>query len=116
MTAGLSADAIAHVLGTRVPTVRTQLRGVLRKLGVHSQVEAISLAFRRDWKPRSEARRGDAPEQPAARSADRRPGAATKGLRGSSASAELISRRPSSVLDGRAPMGIDDIASARYTA
>lgn len=52
MMAGLGAEAIAETLGTSVPTVRSQIRGVLRKLGVHSQREATSLAFRSRWVPR----------------------------------------------------------------
>jgi DNA-binding CsgD family transcriptional regulator len=51
MLAGLSAEAIAESLGTSVSTVRTQIGGVMRKLGVHSQREAISLAFRSGWFP-----------------------------------------------------------------
>jgi two-component system nitrate/nitrite response regulator NarL len=49
MMAGLSTEAIAQSLGTSVSTVRSQIGGVLRKLGVHSQREAISLAFRSGW-------------------------------------------------------------------
>jgi DNA-binding CsgD family transcriptional regulator len=49
MMAGLSAAAIAKSLGTSVSTVRSQIGGVIRKLGVHSQREAISLAFRSGW-------------------------------------------------------------------
>lgn len=51
MMAGLSAAAIAQSLGTSVSTVRSQIGGVTRKLGVHSQREAISLAFRSGWPP-----------------------------------------------------------------
>ena len=36
MMAGLGVEAIADTLGTGLSTVRTQIRGVLRKLGVHS--------------------------------------------------------------------------------
>ncbi|MBJ7594136.1 MAG: helix-turn-helix transcriptional regulator [Candidatus Dormibacteraeota bacterium] len=52
MMAGLGADEIAETLGTTVATVRTQIRGVLAKLGVHSQREATSLAFRSRWAPK----------------------------------------------------------------
>ncbi len=49
MMAGLSGAGIAANLGTSVSTVRSQIGGVMRKLGVHSQREAISLAFRSGW-------------------------------------------------------------------
>jgi two-component system nitrate/nitrite response regulator NarL len=49
MMAGLSAEAIAVSLGTSVSTVRTQIGGVIHKLGVHSQREAIALAYRSNW-------------------------------------------------------------------
>lgn len=56
--AGLSATAIAQSLGTSVSTVRSQIGGVTRKLGVHSQREAISLAFRSGWSPGDQALKG----------------------------------------------------------
>ena len=46
---GHSAQSIAVLLDSSVPTVRTQIQAVLRKLGVHSQLEAASLAFRNGW-------------------------------------------------------------------
>jgi two-component system nitrate/nitrite response regulator NarL len=46
---GLGAAAMANRLGTSVSTVRSQIGGVMTKLGVHSQREAISLAFRSGW-------------------------------------------------------------------
>jgi two-component system nitrate/nitrite response regulator NarL len=49
MMAGFSIEAIAVNLGTSASTVRSQVGGVLHKLGVHSQREAISLAFRSGW-------------------------------------------------------------------
>ncbi len=49
MMAGHSTQAMAVNLGTSISTVRSQIGGVLRKLGVHSQREAISLAFRSGW-------------------------------------------------------------------
>ncbi len=49
MMAGLSGAGIAASLGTSVSTVRSQIGGVMGKLGVHSQREAISLAFRSGW-------------------------------------------------------------------
>ncbi len=43
---GFNAKAIAERLGLSVLTVRNHIRGVLRKLDCHSQLEAVALARR----------------------------------------------------------------------
>jgi two-component system nitrate/nitrite response regulator NarL len=43
---GLGTCAMAHRFGVSVATVRTHVRSVLTKLGVHSRLEAVSLATR----------------------------------------------------------------------
>lgn len=50
---GLSADAVARESVVSVATVRSQIRSVLAKLGVHSQLEAVALARRVGWPERS---------------------------------------------------------------
>ena len=44
---GLRAGAIASRLGVSVVTVRNHIRAILRKLGCHSQLEAVAVARRR---------------------------------------------------------------------
>lgn len=46
---GLSAPAIAREDMVSATTVRSQIRAILLKLGVHSQLEAVSLARRACW-------------------------------------------------------------------
>lgn len=46
---GLSAQAIAQSWVVSYETVRTQIRSVLTKLGVHSQLEAVATAQQADW-------------------------------------------------------------------
>jgi DNA-binding NarL/FixJ family response regulator len=46
---GRSADAIARASFVSLPTVRTQIRGVLVKLGVSSQLAAVAMAVERGW-------------------------------------------------------------------
>lgn len=46
MAAGRRAQAIAETYVVSVATVRTQIRGVLTKLGVNSQLEAVALYSR----------------------------------------------------------------------
>jgi len=43
---GLGYKAVAHALGISIDTVRTHIRGVYRKLQVHSVAEAVSRALR----------------------------------------------------------------------
>lgn len=46
---GRSADTIASESYVSIATVRSQIRTILRKLGVHSQLEAVALANARGW-------------------------------------------------------------------
>jgi DNA-binding NarL/FixJ family response regulator len=49
MIEGLDYPAIARELYSSVNTVRTHAQSLLRKLGVHSGIEAVSLARRVGW-------------------------------------------------------------------
>ncbi len=49
LTHGHPAGWIACHHGTSIVTVRTHIRAVLHKLGVHSQLEAVSMAARFRW-------------------------------------------------------------------
>jgi DNA-binding CsgD family transcriptional regulator len=53
MAEGLQNKEIAHRLDISVATVRNHVHNLLEKLGVHSKLEAISLAYRAGWVPRS---------------------------------------------------------------
>jgi len=46
---GLQNKEVAQRLGLSVATVRNHVHNILDKLGVHSKLEAVSLAFRRGW-------------------------------------------------------------------
>jgi DNA-binding NarL/FixJ family response regulator len=46
---GRSAEAIARASYVSLPTVRTQIRGILVKLGVGSQLAAVAMASERGW-------------------------------------------------------------------
>jgi PAS domain S-box-containing protein len=46
MARGVAAAEIASSLGISVNTVRTHVQRILRRLGVHSQLEAVAVAFR----------------------------------------------------------------------
>lgn len=46
---GYAALNIAARLGLSHATIRNHIQNILRKLGVHSQVEAVALALRRGW-------------------------------------------------------------------
>jgi DNA-binding NarL/FixJ family response regulator len=48
---GLSAEEIAETQFVALTTVRSQIRGVLQKLGVRSQLAAVAQANRVGWKP-----------------------------------------------------------------
>lgn len=50
---GQSATEIAAQAFVSEATVRTQIRGILTKLGVNSQLAAVALARRVDWQPRT---------------------------------------------------------------
>ena len=50
---GLSADEIAETQYVALTTVRSQIRSVLQKLGVRSQLAAVAHANRVGWKPAS---------------------------------------------------------------
>lgn len=50
---GLTAAEIARSAVVSEATVRTQIRGILTKLGVRSQLAAVSLAQRVHWEPRT---------------------------------------------------------------
>ena len=56
---GRSADEIARTSYVSLPTVRTQIRGILVKLGVSSQLAAVAMAVDRGWL--DEMRRKSAP-------------------------------------------------------
>ena len=43
------SEAIARASYVSLPTVRTQIRGILVKLGVGSQLAAVGLAIERGW-------------------------------------------------------------------
>ena len=51
---GHGPSALAERNFVSVATIRTQIRSVLRKLGVSSQLEAVTLAHRNRWHPGSE--------------------------------------------------------------
>lgn len=46
---GQAAGRIAHDLGVSLLTARTHIRSILRKMNVHSQLEAVSVATRENW-------------------------------------------------------------------
>jgi DNA-binding NarL/FixJ family response regulator len=48
---GVAAGRIAHSAGVSVATVRSHIRSILSKLGVHSQLEAVATATRLGWRP-----------------------------------------------------------------
>jgi DNA-binding NarL/FixJ family response regulator len=51
LMAGHGPSALAERNYVSVATIRTQIRSVLRKLGVSSQLEAVTLAHRNQWSP-----------------------------------------------------------------
>jgi DNA-binding NarL/FixJ family response regulator len=48
---GRSADDIAEASFVSITTVRAQIRSILSKLGVRSQLAAVSMARRAGWSP-----------------------------------------------------------------
>lgn len=51
---GLSVDEVATVDYVSVATVRSQVRAILQKLGVRSQLAAVAMVNRAGWKPESD--------------------------------------------------------------
>jgi DNA-binding NarL/FixJ family response regulator len=49
LTHGRSAEEISTQQFVSISTIRTQIRGILQKLGVNSQLAAVALARRADW-------------------------------------------------------------------
>ena len=49
LSAGLTADAIAARMFVSLPTVRTQIQAILRKLQVNSQLAAVAIARECGW-------------------------------------------------------------------
>jgi DNA-binding NarL/FixJ family response regulator len=49
LTQGHSAEEIATHQFVSIATIRSQIRGILQKLGVNSQLAAVALARRADW-------------------------------------------------------------------
>lgn len=56
LAGGLGAEAIAEEGFVSITTVRSQIRGILTKLGVSSQLAAVALAARAGWTPPPPAR------------------------------------------------------------
>ena len=54
--AGESAETIAEQVVVSLTTVRSQIRAILLKLGVNSQLAAVALAREAGWPPRTVAR------------------------------------------------------------
>jgi two-component system, NarL family, nitrate/nitrite response regulator NarL len=52
LTVGKSAERIADELVVTIATVRSQIRSILGKLGVKSQLEAVALAKSSAWQPK----------------------------------------------------------------
>ena len=48
---GMSAEEIAEVDFVALPTIRSQIRAILKKLGVRSQLAAVAQANRAGWRP-----------------------------------------------------------------
>jgi DNA-binding NarL/FixJ family response regulator len=55
MTEGLSAEEIARTHFVALATVRSQIRAVLQKLGVNTQLAAVAVANRSGWTPPTSA-------------------------------------------------------------
>jgi DNA-binding CsgD family transcriptional regulator len=49
MASGLQNKEIAQRLGLSLATVRNHIHNTLEKLGLHSKLEAVSLAYRNGW-------------------------------------------------------------------
>jgi len=57
IAAGLQNKEVAQHLGISPATVRNHVHNILEKLGVHSKLEAVSLAFRSGWIAEGPSRR-----------------------------------------------------------
>ncbi|MHB1784193.1 MAG: response regulator transcription factor [Acidimicrobiales bacterium] len=55
---GYSAREISEQSYVSLPTVRSQIHAVLSKLGVSSQLGAVTLAYRSGWRPTIEPASG----------------------------------------------------------
>lgn len=53
---GLSAEEIAEEHFVALTTIRSQIRGILQKLGVRSQLAAVAMANRACWTPAPKVR------------------------------------------------------------
>jgi DNA-binding CsgD family transcriptional regulator len=62
VAAGLQNKEIAQTLDLSLATVRNHIHNILEKLGVHSKLEAVSLAFRNGWVARTAAVPAPSPE------------------------------------------------------
>jgi len=62
VASGLQNKEVAAKLGLSLATVRNHVHNILEKLGLHSKLEAVALAFRNGWVEGV----ADAPETPAA--------------------------------------------------
>jgi DNA-binding CsgD family transcriptional regulator len=49
VAAGLQNKEVAQKLGLSLATVRNHVHNILAKLGLHSKLEAVALAFRNGW-------------------------------------------------------------------
>jgi DNA-binding NarL/FixJ family response regulator len=57
---GMPASVIALESSVSISTVRTQIRSILQKLNVNSQLQAVSLARRAGWPSEASVARGAA--------------------------------------------------------
>jgi DNA-binding NarL/FixJ family response regulator len=53
LMSGSTAQEISKASYVSVPTVRSQIRSILSKLGVSSQLAAVVLAYRSGWGPKT---------------------------------------------------------------
>ena len=58
---GHGAEQIAKAAVVSISTVRSQIKAILQKLGVNSQLAAVAMARRAGWSPESAPRRSSAP-------------------------------------------------------
>jgi DNA-binding NarL/FixJ family response regulator len=62
VAAGLQNKEIADRLEISLATVRNHIHNILEKLGVHSKLEALSLAFRKGWIAQANGSGGSLPD------------------------------------------------------